>query len=162
MTVKNVLRVDAPDIMNIEDAKAELQSEREAYWAHLTDTKLRKERRCRQNRINKYISRWREEFHLVTTEDYHPLACELQDMREGGKPDTETSNDEDSIFDSPMDFHFGPLDEPSSKEIDDVSYDIFLVINVPKSMSDPALAPSGEKDLNAEQTGLTDLYLNRF
>jgi len=39
MTVGNVLNVDAPGIMNIEDAKSELQSEREAYVTYFVKKK---------------------------------------------------------------------------------------------------------------------------
>ncbi|KAH8586355.1 hypothetical protein B0O99DRAFT_528827, partial [Bisporella sp. PMI_857] len=81
---RNVLNADFPGIMSIEDAKSQLQREREAYvQAHLTDPKSKKLRRRIQNRINKYVSRWKTSFYLETTEDYHILACEIQDMREG-------------------------------------------------------------------------------
>ena len=132
--------------MNIEDAKSELQSEREAYWAHLTDPKLKALKRRVQNRINKYVSRWKTFFYLDMAEDYHILACEIQDMREGRakrregrprrpedrskrrtsqrladkrrKPDADNL-EEDSLFDSGIDFGFDQLDTalPSEEDV---------------------------------------------
>jgi hypothetical protein len=146
MTVENVLNADVPGIMNIEDAKSELQSEREAYWAHLTDPKLKALKRRVQNRINKYVSRWKTFFYLDTAEDYHILACEIQDMREGRakrregrprrpedrskrrtsqrladkrrKPDADNL-EEHSLFDSGIDFGFDQLDTalPSEEDV---------------------------------------------
>lgn len=146
MTVENVLNADVPGIMNIEDAKSELQSEREAYWAHLTDPKLKALKRRVQNRINKYVSRWKTFFYLDTAEDYHILACEIQDMRVGRakrregrprrpedrskrrtsqrladkrrKPDADNL-EEDNLFDSGIDFGPDQLDTalPSEEDV---------------------------------------------
>jgi hypothetical protein len=49
MIVESVLNANFTGIMNIEDAKRELQSEREAYWAHLTDPRSKALKRRVQN-----------------------------------------------------------------------------------------------------------------
>ncbi len=165
MTVENVLNADVPDIMNIEDAKSELQSEREAYWAHLTDPKLKALKRRVQNRINKYVSRWKTFFYLDTAEDYHILACEIQDMRKGrakrreGRPrrpedrskrrtsqrladrrrNPDADNlEEDSVFDSGIDFGFDQLDTalPSEEDVN---------ISTETSTSHSSVASSGDE-----------------
>lgn len=142
--------------MNIEDAKSELQSEREAYWAHLTDPM----RRRVQNRINKYVSRWNTSFYLDTAEDFHILACEIQDMRKGRgkrrvgrprKPDNRGTSqrladqrckpdadklEEDTLFGSGVDFGFDQLDTalPSEEDVN---------ISTETSTSHPSVASSG-------------------
>jgi hypothetical protein len=142
MTVENVLNADVPGIMNIEDAKSELQSEREAYVAHFV--KRKQSKRTVQNRINKHVSRWKTFFYLETAEDHHILACQIHDMREGRakrregrpirpedrskrrtsqrladkrrKPDADNL-EEDNLFDSAIDFGFDQLyNAPPSEE----------------------------------------------
>jgi hypothetical protein len=145
MTVGNVLIADIPGIMNIEDAKSQLQSEREAYVTYFVKKKKQPVRRV-QNRINKCVSRWKTFFYLDTVEDYQILACKIQDMREGRakrregrprrpedrskrrtsqrladkrrKPDAENL-EEDSLFDSGIHFGFDQLDTalPSEEDV---------------------------------------------
>ncbi|TVY13188.1 hypothetical protein LARI1_G009204 [Lachnellula arida] len=126
------------------DAEAELQSEREAYVAHFV--KLKQPKRLVQNRINKHVSRWKAFFYLETTADYHILACEIQDMREGRpkrrkgrlrrpndqpkrrvskrladkrrKPKDLGTSEEDSLSDSAVVFDFDQVDSiPLSEEV---------------------------------------------
>jgi hypothetical protein len=122
-----------PGIMNIEHAEAELKREREAYVAHFV--KLKESKRTVQNRINKCVSRWKTFFHLETAEDYHILACQIHDMRKGrakrreGRPTrpedrskrrtsqrlanrrrSPNTEEEDTPFDSAIDFEFEQLD----------------------------------------------------
>jgi hypothetical protein len=145
MTVASVLIADFPSIMNIEDAERALWRERHEYWFPYKNRPKLKRRV--QNRINKYVQRWKETFYLETVEDYLILACELKDMREGrtkkreGRPkrledqskrrtsqrlakkrrkpdDTETS-EANSLFDSAIDFEFDQLDQvlPSEEDV---------------------------------------------
>jgi hypothetical protein len=145
MTVGNVLNADIPGIMNIEDAKGELQSEREAYVTYFVEIIKQPVRRV-QNRINKCVSRWKTFFYLDTVEDYQILTCKIRDMREGRakrregrprrpedrskrrtsqrladkrrKPDAENL-EEDSLFDSGIHFGFDQLDtaRPSEEDV---------------------------------------------
>jgi hypothetical protein len=140
VTVENVLHADLPGIMNIEHAEAELKREREAYVAHFV--KKKQSKRTVQNRINKHVSRWRTFFYLETAEDYHILACQIHDMRKGrakrreGRPirpedrskrrtsqrlanrrRSPNTEEEDTLFDSAIDFEFDQLDNaPPSEE----------------------------------------------
>ncbi|TVY15246.1 hypothetical protein LARI1_G008960 [Lachnellula arida] len=164
MTVGNVLNADVPGIMNIEDAKSELQSEREAYVTYFVKKKKQPVRRV-QNRINKCVSRWKTFFYLDTVEDYRILACKIQDMREGRakrregrprrpedrskrrtsqrladkrrKPDADKS-EEDSLFDSGIDFGFDHLDTalPSEEDVN---------ISTETSTSHPSVASSRDE-----------------
>jgi len=87
---ENVLSANCPGIMSVEDAKRKLESERKGYWTHLEENpKLRSSKRRAQNRINKYISRWKRFFYLETAEDYHILACEIRNKRMGQIPQRE-------------------------------------------------------------------------
>jgi hypothetical protein len=163
VTVENVLHPDLPGIMNLEDAKTELKREREAYVAYFVERKQLK--RTVQNRINKHVSRWKTFFYLETAEDYHILACQIHDMREGRakrregrpirpedrskrrtsqrladkrrKPDTETS-EEDSLFDSAIDFEFDQLDNAPPSEED-------VIISTETTTSHSSATSSGDE-----------------
>ena len=75
MTLESVLNADLPGTMDIKEAESKLQTEKEAFWAHLTDPK---DKRRIQNKINKRSSRWKGLFCLDTPEDYAKLKCEIQ------------------------------------------------------------------------------------
>jgi hypothetical protein len=168
---RNVLNADFPGIMSIEDAKSQLQREREAYvQAHLTDPRSKKLRRRIQNRINKYVSRWKTSFYLETTEDYYILACEIQDMREGRtkrregrprrpddrskrrtskrladkhrKPEDVAASEEDNLFDSTIALDFAQFDNvpPSEEEVN---------ISTAATTSRSAVTSSGDEFLHS-------------
>jgi hypothetical protein len=83
------LSANVPDIMSIKDAEKRLRSEQRRHWAHLEKRpKIGQglSQRQGQNRINKYISRWKNEFYLDTAEDYYILVDAVRDKREGKKP----------------------------------------------------------------------------
>lgn len=82
MTVENVPRANLPTIMNIEDAKNDLESKRGAYVDYFVKKKRQPIQRV-QNRINQYISRWKVSNYLETVEDYYILISEIEDMRKG-------------------------------------------------------------------------------
>ena len=82
-----VLSANCPGIMTIEDAKRKLESEQKRHWTHLkANPKMGPSKRQAQNRINKYISRWKTFFYLETAEDYYILAHEIRNKRKGLKP----------------------------------------------------------------------------
>jgi len=63
-------------------AMSELKYEQRMHWTHLE----RSQQRRGQNRINKYISRWKKYFFLETAEDYYILADAIRRKREGLRP----------------------------------------------------------------------------
>ncbi|KAL5344802.1 hypothetical protein ACLOAV_010199 [Pseudogymnoascus australis] len=75
MTLESVLKADLPGTMDIKEAESKLQTEKEAFWAHLTDPK---EKRRIQNKINQRSSRWKELNCLETLDDYSELERVIQ------------------------------------------------------------------------------------
>ena len=82
-----VLSANYPAVMSIEDAKRVLEREQKMHWTHLEKTpKIGPSQRQGQNRINKYISRWKNYFFLETAEDYYILTDAIRRKRNGLKP----------------------------------------------------------------------------
>jgi hypothetical protein len=117
---------------------------KDRHWGHITDSVLK---RRVQNRINEYVSRWKELFYFETAEDYLILASEIKNMREGRtkkregrpkrsqdrskrrtsqrlaekrrKPDDKETLESDCLFDPAIDFDIDELDKvlPSKEDV---------------------------------------------